>query len=131
MVDLTKIKMYKILQIEDFPSDAYLVRREIKKVLDPCDFLVVETKDSFLTALIEFQPDVIISDFSIPGFDWLSAYNLMMKHAPGTPFIVVTGSTSEKISRECIEAGVTDFISKDSIQKLGPAILKVSKKRSK
>ena len=119
--------MYKVLQIEDLPSDAYLIKREVKKVLDPCEFLVVEDKEAFLTALMEFKPDIIISDFSIPGFDWLSALNLTKTFSPQTPFIVVTGSTSDAIRNDCILAGAKDFISKNAIQGLGPAILKVMK----
>jgi len=115
--------MYKILQIEDLPSDAYLIRREVKKVLDPCEFLVVDSREPFLQALVEFKPDIIISDFSIPGFDWYSALKLTVIHAPKTPFIVVSGSTNDEISNECLKAGVTEFISKNSIQNLGPAIL--------
>jgi CheY-like chemotaxis protein len=119
--------MYKVLQIEDVPSDAYLVRREVKKILEPCDFLVVEDMESFLSALLEFKPDLIISDLSIPGFDLLSAFSLMVKHDLPAPFIVVTGSKNEEVIRSCMAAGVTEFISKDDIHRLGPAILKVLK----
>ena len=119
--------MYRILQIEDMPSDAYLVKREIKKVLDPCEFQIVEDKESFLAALLEFKPDIIISDFSIPGFDWRTALILTQNNAPQTPFIVVTGSISEEIRNVCMQAGATDFISKNVIQNLGPAILKALK----
>jgi len=119
--------MYKILQIEDLPSDAYLISREVKKVLDPCEFQIVEDKEAFLKALREFEPDIIISDFSIPGFNWQSALLITIEYSPQTPFIMVTGSTSEKIKNECLLAGVTDFISKIDIQKLGPAILKALK----
>ena len=115
--------MYKILQIEDLPSDAYLVRREVKKVLSPCEFHIVEDKEAFLKALVEFKPDIIISDFSMPGFDWHSALLLTIEYLPQIPFIVVTGSTSEEIRNKCLEAGVTEFISKNAIQNLGPAIL--------
>lgn len=119
--------MYRILQIEDLPSDAYLVKREVKKILGPCEFQVVEDKDDFLIALAEFKPDIIISDFSIPGFDWRSALNLRLKKAPEIPFIVVTGSTSESVKTECLSAGATGFVSKNSIQNLGPVILEILK----
>ena len=119
--------MYRILQIEDLPSDAYLIKREVKKVLEPCEFQIVETRETLLKALTEFKPDVIISDFSIPGFDWFSALGLTLEYSPQTPFIVVSGSTSLEISKECIRAGATEFISKYSIQELGPAILKALK----
>jgi CheY-like chemotaxis protein len=117
--------MFRILHIEDIPSDAYLIRREVTKVLDPCEFRVVEDNDVFLEALLEFKPDIIISDFSIPGFDWHKALHLSRKHAPLAPFIVVTGSISDEINNACITAGVTDFISKDDIYKLGPVITRL------
>ncbi|MCX6304774.1 MAG: response regulator [Bacteroidetes bacterium] len=119
--------MYRILQIEDLPSDAYLVSREIKKVLEPCEFQIVEEKETFLKALVEFKPDIIISDFSIPGFDWHSALRLKIQLAPDIPFILVTGSTSEEISNDCLKAGATAFISKNAIHKLGPVILEALK----
>ena len=119
--------MYRILQIEDLPSDAYLIRREVKKVLDPCEFQIVEDKESFLNALIEFKPDFIISDFSIPGFDLHSALSLAVEYLPQIPFIVVTGSTSEEIRQNCLKEGAKEFISKNNIQELGPVILKMLK----
>jgi DNA-binding NarL/FixJ family response regulator len=122
--------MYRVLQIEDMPSDAYLIRREVKKVLDPVEFQVVEDKDAFLKALMEFKPDIIISDFSIPGFSWRTGLDLTLQHAPQTPFIVVTGSTSEVIRNECMNAGATAFISKNVIQEMGPAILNSLKNKS-
>jgi len=115
--------MYRILQIEDLPSDAYLVKREVKKVLDQCEFQIVEDKDDFVRALEDFKPDLVISDFSIPGFDWNTALNLTNTLKPGTPFIIVTGSTSEEIRKKCLDAGAREFISKNAIQFLGPAIV--------
>ena len=119
--------MYRILQIEDLPSDAYLIKREVKKAVGPCEFLVIEEKQAFITALQEFKPDLIISDFSIPGFDWHSALMLTFKYAPQIPFIIVTGSISNEIRKECLEAGATEFISKEAIWELGPAVLSALK----
>ena len=119
--------MYRILHLEDLPSDAYLIRREVKKVLDPCEFQLVETKESFLTALLEFKPDLIISDICIPGFDWHSALLLTLSHSPQTPFIVVSGSASDAMGKDCIKAGAKDFICKDAIEKLGPVVLNLLK----
>jgi DNA-binding NarL/FixJ family response regulator len=122
--------MYRILQIEDLPSDAYLVKREIKKVLNPCEFQVVDEKDDFIKALMEFNPHLIVSDMSIPGFSWKTALLLAMEHAPQTPFIVVTGSTSEELRNECMNAGATGFVSKNVIQELGSLVLAAVNARS-
>ena len=118
-------RIYRILLIEDLPSDAYLVQREIKKILGQCTFECVETRENFLTSLCEFRPDLIFSDFCIPGFDWFTAFKLAGEQCPRTPFFIVTGSTNQEIAADCIKKGVTDCISKLELKKLGPAILKI------
>lgn len=114
--------MYRILQIEDLPSDAYLVKREVKKVLDPCSFLVVDDQEQFQIALRDFQPHLVISDFSLPGFSWETALQITRAEAPETPFIIVTGSDSNDIRTHCLNTGASAFISKNSLAGLGPAI---------
>jgi DNA-binding NtrC family response regulator len=114
---------YRILHVEDLPSDAYLVEREIRKVLDNCEIKLVETKVSFSIALKEFKPDIILSDISLLDFDWLTAFRLTSEQSPLTPFIIVTGSTDIDYASECMKAGVMDFVSKENIQKLGPSVL--------
>jgi len=118
-------KIYHILLIEDLPSDAFLIKREIKKILNYCIFECVETKKDFTRSLNEFKPDIILSDFSIPGFDWLTAFNLTRKQSPLVPFIIVTGSANPDIAAECIKTGVNACITKLQIEKLGPVILNV------
>lgn len=114
--------MYRILHIEDLPSDAYLVRREIKKTFAEFDIRLVEEKEEFENALADFQPHIVISDFSLPGFDWHTALMITRERSPQTPFIVVTGSDSEEIRQMCLKAGATAFINKNLIQELGPAM---------
>ena len=116
---------YRILHVEDLPSDAYLVGREIKKVLGLCEIRIVETKETFSSALKEFKPDIIVSDISMPDFDWLTAFKITRELSPLTPFIIVTGSTNTDYASECIKTGVMDFISKTNIQRLGPSILHI------
>ena len=111
--------MYRIIHIEDLPSDAYLVRREVKKVLDPFDITIVEDKEGFTDALAETTPDIIISDISIPGFDWRSALVIVRERMLNIPFIVVSGSTGDDVRQNCLAAGATEFICKNDIQRLG------------
>ncbi len=119
--------MYRILQIEDLPSDAYLVSREVKKLLNPCEFLVVDDIEAFREALKSFRPDIIISDYSMPGFNWHTALQLTKQHAPQTPFIVASGSSTQELQAECLNAGVKAFVNKNKIHDLGPAIMGVLK----
>jgi len=117
--------MYRILHVEDLPSDAYLVRREIKKTLEDFEIRIVEEKQEFLDALADFRPHVVISDFSLPGFDWHTALMITREKSPQTPFIIVTGSDSDEIRNMCMQAGVTAYINKSRIQELGPAMRSV------
>ncbi len=110
--------MYRILQIEDMPSDAYLVSREVKKVLGPCKFLVVDDRQAMQEALADFKPHLILSDVSIPGFNWHSALDIKRTHAPETPFVVVSGAISESVRKECIGAGADAFVNKNQIREL-------------
>src|ERR1035438_409793 len=119
---------FRILHIEDLPSDAYLVEREIRKALGAIEILLVETKDTFSKALKEFKPDIVLSDMSLPEFDWLTAFNLTREESPSIPFIIVTGTINPDIVSDCLKSGITDFISKENIQQIGPVVLLVLEK---
>ncbi|OIO00730.1 MAG: hypothetical protein AUJ51_09745 [Elusimicrobia bacterium CG1_02_56_21] len=113
-----------VLIVEDLPTDAELTEHEARKVLPDCKFLRVETREDFLAALASFRPDLIISDYKLPQFDGLSALKLALEHAPETPFIIVTGSMNEDTAVECMKAGAWDYVIKEHIKRLGPAIMR-------
>jgi len=112
----------RILINEDTPSDADLLEYAIRKA--GYDFTVrrVETRDDFLAALHEFLPDVIISDYRLPTFDGMQALELANEHAPLIPFIIATGSMNEETAVECMKAGADDYVLKDHIVRIGPAL---------
>ncbi len=114
---------YKILIVEDLPTDAELNKREARKVLHNCNFIVVETEEDFLRELTEFKPDLILSDYSMPNFDGLSALKIALEHCPLTPVIIVTGSVNEDTAVECMKAGASNYVIKEQVKRLGPAIL--------
>jgi PAS domain S-box-containing protein len=113
----------RILLVEDVPEDAELVLLEVRRL--GVDFLSqrVDTRDGLLEALQEFGPDLILCDYSMPSFDGLAALRLTREHSPGTPFIVVTGSLNEEIAVECMKEGAADYVLKDRMARLGPAVL--------
>jgi CheY-like chemotaxis protein len=117
------LRPYRIIIIEDLPSDSALIRRELKKAIGSCDFLVMDNKEEFVEGLFTFQPDIILSDYSIPGFDWLTAYQLTRQHWFLVPFFIVSGSTNPEIAAECIRNGANGFISKDNLTDLRSVIL--------
>ncbi len=83
----------------------------------------------FLDALEIFQPEVILSDYSLPRFDGMKALKLALKHAPLTPLIIWTGSISEEVAVECMKAGANNYILKDNIMRLGPALIHALEER--
>ncbi|MGE4568626.1 MAG: PAS domain S-box protein, partial [Bacteroidales bacterium] len=118
-----KEKRYRILLVEDDASDAEFNRIETEKVLPDCEFRVVATESEFLEALTAFSPDLILSDYSMPGFSGMSALKHTLREAPLTPFIVVTGSVDEDTAVDCILAGATNYVVKQQLKRLGSAIL--------
>jgi PAS domain S-box-containing protein len=113
----------RILLVEDLPTDAELAEREIKQVLAMCVFQRVETHADYLAALEVFQPDLIISDFSLPRFDGLTALRLALAHAPLAPVIILTGAINEDTAVECMQAGAVDYVIKEHIKRLGQAVI--------
>jgi two-component system cell cycle sensor histidine kinase/response regulator CckA len=113
----------RILLVEDVPEDAELVLLEVHRL--GVDFLSqrVDTREAFLEALHEFGPDLILCDYSMPSFDGMAALRLTREHSPGTPFIVVTGSLNEEVAVECMKEGAADYVLKDRMARLGPAVL--------
>jgi len=117
--------VHKVLIVEDTSSDAELIEREILKTLKSCDFRRVWTEEGYLTAIREFRPDIILSDYSMPGFDGLMALKLAKENIPHIPFIIVTGSINEDVAVECMRSGAWDYVIKEFIKRLGQAVLNV------
>jgi two-component system NtrC family sensor kinase len=112
----------RILLLEDMPPDAALIEREIRKSYPVFQMCCVATQADFSLALSEFQPDVILSDYALPSFNGLKALELALEQAPETPFIIVTGALSEETAVECMKQGSWDYILKDRLVRIVPAI---------
>ncbi len=112
----------RVLIVEDLPSDARLARREISKEIDNAVYECVETEAEFIRAIEEFSPDIIVSDYQMPSFDGMSALKIAREITPLTPFIVHTGSQNEDTAVACMKAGAVDYVLKERIKRLGPAV---------
>jgi PAS domain S-box-containing protein len=122
-------KHLKILIAEDIPSDAELILREIKKSNIRFREHIVDTREEFVQAIQDFHPDIILSDYSMPYFDGMSALSLAKELVPHIPFILVTGSINEETAVEVMKAGADDYVIKEHIARLGTAIKKAIEKR--
>ena len=116
-----------MLIVEDIPSDAELLQNELKK--SGMCFLpeIVDTKNDFIAALDNFKPDIILSDYSLPCFDGVTAFHIKKNKYPDIPFIIVSGSVGEENAVELIKSGVTDYALKDKLYTLAPKVIRALK----
>lgn len=120
---------YKILLLEDNRFDAELIEHELSNLDFEFRFLYVEDEAAFRTALVKFAPDLILSDHSMRHFSGMDALRVKKELVPDTPFLIVTGSLSEEIAVECIHAGAEDYIIKEHLVRLCPAIHRAVEKQ--
>ena len=116
-----------ILIVEDNGDDVTLLLRELKKLPMPFTHSVVYTKENFLQSINSIKPDIILSDYSLPEFDGLSAFDLKHKIYPEIPFLVISGVIGEEKAVELIKNGITDYVLKDKIFSLVPKISRALK----
>jgi PAS domain S-box-containing protein len=112
----------RILILEDVPMDAELVEYELERARIPFLSRRVDSRDGFLQALEDFAPDLILSDYTLPRFDGMTALSLAKERAPSIPFLIVTGSVNEETAVGCMKAGATDYLLKSNLARIGPAI---------
>ena len=112
----------RILHLEDDPNDMELVRSTLKKGGIDCDVEVVSDRPSFVAAFERGNADLILSDFSLPSFDGLSALKIVRARAADLPFIIVSGTLGEEAAIDSLHSGATDYVLKHRLARLGPAV---------
>jgi len=117
------MEQVRVLMVEDDESDAALVRRELDRLNPRPQVQHVRTEPAFLEALRGFAPHVILCDHNIPGFGGRRALELAHATLPDVPFILVTGSLDEETAVAYLRSGAADYILKDRVIRLGPALL--------
>lgn len=115
------MRKLQVLMLEDSADDAALLAIALRKAGIDCDWRRAETKEGFLAGLEE-HPDIVLSDYSLPGFDALQALSVLAETEPEIPVIVVTGVMSEEACVESLRRGAIDYLLKDRLTRLGPAV---------
>lgn len=123
-------KKIRILIVDDHPADFDIAQREIQKSLKASVFKRVQTRQEYLDALSDFQPDIILSDYSLPSFDGITALKLAREHLPLTPFIIWAGSIREDAAVDCMTAGAANYVLKENIKRLAPAVVHAVQERN-
>src|SRR2546425_301595 len=112
----------RLLVLEDCLDDAELLRRSLSAEWPECEIVHVSTEVGFKTALEQGSCDLILSDYSLPCFPGLSALAVARERCPEVPFLFVSGAIGDEVAVESLKAGATDYVLKDRLARLVPAI---------
>jgi len=111
----------RILILEDTKSDMELILHELRRAgFDP-SYRHAENEAEYVAGL-DPGLDVILADYNLPQFDALHALRLLQERGLRVPFIVATASISEEAAVTCMRNGATDYLLKDRLARLGPAV---------
>jgi signal transduction histidine kinase len=115
-------KEIHILMLEDNPMDSELAGHTLKRGGVKFTATRVETEEDFVRELDSNPPDLILSDYALPGFDGYAALDIAKKKAPHIPFIFVTGTMGEEVAIETLKNGATDYVLKHRLARLVPSV---------
>jgi len=112
----------RILLLEDSAADAELITHELERAGIACVTQRVDTEGTFVHALRSFEPDIILFDHGLARYDAMAALRAARAERPATPIIVVTNTLDEEAAVVTLKAGVDDYLLKEHLTRLGPAI---------
>ena len=112
----------RLLQLEDDTVDADLITATLTEGGIPCQSQLVETRQAFVAALKEGRMDLILADYSIPGFDGMTALTLARQHCPDVPFLFVSATIGEELAIDAMHQGATDYVLKQRLGRLVPSV---------
>ncbi|MCX7154878.1 MAG: EAL domain-containing protein [Rhodocyclales bacterium] len=111
-----------VLIVEDTPDDALLLLRALKKAGFAPEHLRVDSAAALRDALAAGPWDIVISDYTMPGFSALQALDITKRHDADLPFIIVSGNIGEEVAVGAMRAGAQDYLLKHSLARLGPVV---------
>jgi signal transduction histidine kinase len=114
-----------VLILENSDADYELLTHELQRFGFIAQCSRAETESEYLAQLSK-QPDIILADYMLTGFNALRALELLQQTSMVIPFIVVTGAVREEAMVECMRRGASDYLLKDRVMRLGPAIQRAS-----
>ena len=112
----------RLLHLEDDPVDAELITTTLIEGNIPCQSQLVDTRQAFVAALKEGRMDLILADYSIPGFDGMTALMLARQHCPDVPFLFVSATIGEELAIDAMHQGATDYVLKQGLGRLVPSV---------
>lgn len=119
---MVKKQKLNVLLIEDDEDDATLLLRMLEKHGFDLHSQVVSNRESLKEAFIGGVWQIIISDYSLPGFDAVEALEIIRERDRDIPVIVVSGTIGEEIAVKILKKGANDYLLKDKLIRLGPSV---------
>ena len=119
----------RILILEDSKPDFELMALELRRAQVTFTARHVMTKADFLAELEAFAPDVVLTDYRLPGYDGLAALAAVRQRSPELPTILVSGQMGEEIAIEALKLGAADYVLKTNLARLAPALLRAVRER--
>ena len=112
----------RLIIVDDAEDDAEFIQLEIKKAGYELTVVRVESADALQAALTQQDWDLVLSDNSMPGFSASAALRVLQGTGMDIPFIIVSGAIGEELAVALMRLGAHDFIMKDKLGRLVPAI---------
>ena len=126
--------LLRVIHVEDDPADAELVADTLRAAGVEAAITRVSTAAELREAVAVIQFDLALSDYHLPGFGGMEALRQLQAEAPGLPVIILSGAIGEERAIECMQAGATDYVLKDRLARLVPAVNRIraeSRERSR
>ncbi|RMG25749.1 MAG: response regulator [Bacteroidetes bacterium] len=115
----------KVLILEDNPGDARLLVCYLEQAGMTIDAQVANSKNTFLSALLRFRPDMILADYRLPEFNGVDALRVARSLRPNIPFIFITGSVDESVADQSVLAEANAYLLKSKLKDIPKVVKKV------
>jgi signal transduction histidine kinase len=112
----------RVLLVEDSPVDAVMIERALGRAGHEIVLTRVDTAEGLTAALGREPWDLVLSDYSMPGWSGLDALGIARELAPDLPFILVSGTIGEEVAVEAMRSGASDYLLKDRLTRLPAAV---------
>ena len=112
----------QFILLEDSSADAELVQDQLNRNIPNIRWNHVVNEKDFRAAVIGGEPDMVLADYTLPGFDGLAALRIVWERWPEAPFVFVSGSLGEERAIDALKSGATDYVLKERLQRLSSVV---------